>query len=363
MPDNDALIRLRQITDEILALDTSQEDLSRSVTQLYSFFTELTGLNRDSADPEVTMATQLDSGLAISPGVAAGCLLDAFRTAQFLRATNAAIKESQNRFPGVVIEILYAGCGPYAPLALPLATRFTPDEVQFTLLDIHQRSLDTAWELFNRLGVGDFVRDFKQCDASSYTHPAPGMLHLVITETMQAALLNETQVSIAMNVAPQLCPGGMMIPESIVIDACLWNLTYQPPDVLVGRGDPAQVGLPAELRRIPLGRVAEFTLETCRDLSNKLGANLPETGFLPAGLVETPDAATEDFYLTLLTTLTVFDRFRLSEYESLLTYPIVMHDLGKIRGGMKIEFYYQLGAKPRFKCRLVNNGETRDSPG
>jgi hypothetical protein len=32
-----------------------------------------------------------------------------------------------------------------------------------------------------------------------------------------------------------------------------------------------------------------------------------------------------------------------------------MHDVGEIRGGMKLEFYYQFGAEPGFKCRLAND--------
>lgn len=340
--------RLKQTTDEILSPDTVGNDLERSVDRLYSLFSELAGLDRDSDRQDDQAATLLDHGLAISPSQAAGCMLDSVRTAQFLRATHAALVEARERFPGQALEVLYAGCGPYAPLAIPLTTRFTADEIQFTLLDVHQRSLDAARLIFKSLDLGAFVRDYQQCDASSYRHPAQRALHLVVTETMQAALLCEPQVSIVMNLAPQLCDGGILIPERVAIDACLWDLEYKPSPISHGNE-----GLLPEMTRIHLGRVAEVTLETCRNLSKKLGANSSEEHFVPAGSVETPQNATENFYLTLLTTITVFGQFTLSESESLLTYPIVMHDLGKIRGGMKIELYYQLGAKPGFKCRLV----------
>ena len=355
--DSDAsFLQLKQTTDEILSSDTDGNNLERSVARLYSLFSDLTGLDSDSEREDDKASTLLDHGLAISPGKAAGCMLDWVRTAQFLRATHAAIVEAQTRFPNQALEILYAGCGPFAPLAVPLTTQFTADEIQFTLLDVHQRSLDTAQRIFESLGLSAYVRDFMQCDASSYRHPAQSVLHVIVTETMQAALLNEPQVSIAMNLAPQLCDGGILIPESVAIDACLWELEYKPRPDSNGDGqcDPSTVGPLPQMTRMKLGRIAEFTLQTCRSLS-KLEAQSSAARWLPAGSVETPLDANESFYLTLLTTITVFGRFKLSEYESLLTYPIVMHDLGEIRGGMKIEFYYQLGAKPGFKCRLLKN--------
>jgi hypothetical protein len=343
-PETNAyLTRLKEITGQILSSDIEHVQVKAPVEQLYLLFSNIIGSAAGAGCPEDTVETLLAQGLAISPKVAADCIHDAVRTAQYLRATHAAVLAAQQRFPNQTLEILYAGCGPFAPLAIPLATQFSPGEIQFTLLDVHQRSLDTAQRIFDSLGLSAFVRAYHQGDATTYKHPAGNALHIVVTETMQSALLNEPQVSIVLNLALQLCDGGILIPESVAIDACLWDLVYKP-------AAPA-----GAMTRLHMGRVAEFTLDTCRNLSKKFGTNLSEARLLPAGSVETPDDATEDFYLTILTTITVFGQFKLSESESLLTFPIVMHDLGKIRAGMKIEFYYQLGAKPRFKCRLVSD--------
>lgn len=354
------LSRLKKIADELLSADIEHSKVKAPVEQLFLLFSDITGSDAAADCHDDTVETLLDQGLAISPKVAADCIHDAVRTAQYLRATHAAVLAAQQRFPNQTLEILYAGCGPFAPLAIPLATQFKPEEIRFTLLDVHQRSLDSAQRAFESLGLSAFVRDYQQCDAATYKHPAANALHIVVTETMQSALLNEPQVSIALNLAPQLCEGGILIPESVAIDACLWDLTYKPLPVAPvsdgeGRAHSEPVGLQPEINRIQLGRVAELTLETCRDLAKKLEAGLSEDQRLPVGSVETPPDATENFYLTLLTTIRVFGSFVLSEYESLLTFPIVMHDLGKIRGGMKIEFYYQMGRKPGFKCRLVND--------
>ena len=339
--EKDALLsRLKKIADELLSANIEHSKVKAPVEQLFLLFSDITTPEAGAFCHHDTVETLLDQGLAISPKVAADCMHDAIRTAQYLRATHAAVLAAQQRFPNQTLEILYAGCGPFAPLAIPLATQFKPEEIRFTLLDVHQRSLDSARRAFESLGLSAFVRAYHQCDATTYKHPAANALHIVVTETMQSALLNEPQVSIALNLAPQLCEGGILIPESVAIDACLWDLEYKPA---------------GGMTRIQLGRVIELTLETCRDLAKKLGCDLSEDQRIPVRSVETPPDATDTFYLTLLTTIRVFGSFVLSEYESLLTYPIVMHDLGKIRGGMKIEFYYQLGRKPGFKCRLVND--------
>lgn len=338
-----ALPGLKQITDEILSSNIEVPQLKVLVEQLYSLFSNVSGVSDNSDYHEDTVETMLAQGRAISPSLAARCTLDSFRTAQFLRATHAAVLEAQKRFPNQTLEILYAGCGPFAPLAIPLATRFKPDEIQFTMLDIHRRSLDSVHRISQVLGLSAFVRAYIKADATTYKHPAHSPLHIVVTETMQAALLNEPQVAIVMNLAPQICDDGILIPERVDIDASLVDFSYKPGHT--GTEKPP---------RIMLGRVAEITFESCRLLSQQFPASRNDEGtLLPFGSVETPPEATENFYLTLLTTITVFGKFALGEYESLLTYPIVMHDVGEIRGGMKIEFFYQLGRKPGFMCRLV----------
>ena len=73
--------------------------------------------------------TQLESGLALAPHLAARCVLDVKRTMAFQRGAARAIEAARARFPGETIEIVYAGTGPFAPLVRPLLSmhglRFT----------------------------------------------------------------------------------------------------------------------------------------------------------------------------------------------------------------------------------------------
>ena len=68
-------------------------------------------------------------------------LMSNFRTVKFIRGMHDAIKEAQRLNPGKRISVLYAGCGPFGTLALPLTTQFQSHEVEFTLLDLHNESV------------------------------------------------------------------------------------------------------------------------------------------------------------------------------------------------------------------------------
>jgi hypothetical protein len=189
-----------------------------------SLFSELTGVDDHSINPEDEIETLLSGGKAISPKDAARCLNDCARTVQFLRGIDAGIREAQTRFPDQAVEVLYAGCGPYATMVIPLCNRFATGEVRFTFIDIHRRSLEAVQSLVEQLGFSEFVKDYIQCDAASYQHPAHEPLHMVICEAMQKSLSKEPQLAITANLSPQLATGGIFIPQRISIDLCLGDL-------------------------------------------------------------------------------------------------------------------------------------------
>jgi hypothetical protein len=151
---------IHQIADELLFRQEDDGRLRAAATELYSLCSSVAGMGESSTHAGDLNETGLPNGKAISPKDAARCILDYRRTSKFLRGARAAIVEARKRFPNTAVEILYAGCGPFAPLAVPLTSRFSPGEVQFTLLDIHQRSLDGARRIFQALGLTSFVRDY-----------------------------------------------------------------------------------------------------------------------------------------------------------------------------------------------------------
>jgi hypothetical protein len=263
----------------------------------------------------------------------------------------AAILEARKRFPNVPIEILYAGCGPFAPLAIPLTTQFSSAEIQFILLDVHGRSLEAARRIFQALGKSAFVRDYIQCDAASYKNDAPHAVHVVVVEAMQAALEREPQVAITMNLAPQLCAGGIFLPERITVDCYLCDLTKEFPALSAGAdaADSLPAGVSSKVR-VNLGRVLELTAGGCRNLSaSSEGDEHGEISLTPKLRLNVPDDLQGEYDLMLLTAVTVFDSIALDDYESGLTCPRILFDAGKMRRGKFIEFEYHLGDRPGFK--------------
>jgi hypothetical protein len=351
-----AFVHLKEVTDQLLRRDAGFSDLVKASAGLRDLFSAISGISANSEEPENLTETHLPAGKAISPQDAVRCLTDFQRTAQFLRGVEAAIRAARQRFPGCCVEVLYAGCGPFAPLAIPLMTRFPPDQVRFTLLDIHPRSLQAVEKILARFGFARFVRAVIQCDAASYRQPKDIPVHVAVAETMQKALAKEPQVAISANLARQLCAGGLLIPQRIVVRACLADLgkemTFLPPDFT---GTPDEAAALGGRVRLDLGQLLEVTAETVRDL---LPADTPagssEVPHLPPVVVAVPALpAGGPRSLMLLTRIQVLDSICLGDYDSGISYPTVLADVNSLGGAGRLEFRYRLGPQPGFTYRVV----------
>jgi hypothetical protein len=343
--------KLKDITARLL-YSRFDNDCRLAAGELHALFSDITQIFDDSVKPEEATDTLLGEGTALSPKDAARCIFDFVRTRGFLRGVRGAIIEARRRFPGQTIQVLYAGCGPFAPLMIPLLPEFTPDQVQFTLLDIHQRSLDAAREILERLGLSGFVRQFVQADAAAYQHPRDSELHVVVTETMQRALAKEPQLAITANLAGQLAAGGILVPERIWLNLWIANLNHE---VGFSCVTTVESESPHNGRsRIDLGKVIELNAVNAGDFKSWKSLN-GDNGARqsPPITLTVPEMNGNAGALMVTTEITVFDDVVIRDYECGLTYPMLINNIGPVESGAKLEFRYVTGEHPGLRYRLV----------
>jgi hypothetical protein len=273
-------------------------------------------------------------------------VLDSARTTKFLRGVRTAIDEAQRRFPGQTIHLFYAGCGPFAPLLLPLATVLTPGQVQFTLADVHPRSLQHAQRIVEALNLSAFVREYLVCDATVYDHGQGPPIHILVIEAMQRALANEPQVALTMNLVPQMSPSGILIPERITLTAALADINaeilgYPTEGAAPGVCDGSQ----ARRERVVLGVLFEVSVDAIRSYERRPFDD-DSLECISARTVTAKPRATGSQQLAVFTNIQVFDSIVLGDYDSGLTYPAMLPERDPAAAPGSISFVYRLGRKP-----------------
>jgi hypothetical protein len=315
---------VKEASSKLINCENDFYYMKQAVDNLYEIFKTITDIDINDLN---TGEIILPSGKAISPSSAAHCLLEMKRTAIFLRGIKKAIDNKGNNNTGT-INILYAGCGPYATLITPLLTMYKTNDLRITLLDINQTSLNSAEKLVNELRFEDFIDGYILADASGYKIDKD--YDIVISETMQACLKNEPQVSIMQNLIPQMKENAIFIPQQITIDAYLKN---------PGRWDEEKaqrIGIESKfLKKI-------FSID-CNNLdSDKYRAT-----------VDIPDNLDGFIELMLHTTIVVFEDEILEVNNCSLNMPIKFYEF-KEQYTKAIEFWYSFLPQPNIETRVVD---------
>lgn len=330
---------LAAIRNVILDESSSARQLQDALDRFARLASEISGVMPDPSFDGWASDVFLDQGVAINPQAAAHCVKDYRRSVVFIRAIDAAIEAARRKFPGEVVRLLYAGCGPYATLLLPLLESCSPGDLDICLLDVHRRSLDSVKTIISQLDLDEYEIRMVCADACTYQHDA--CLHLIVTETMQKSLEQEPQFAVTANLATQLCPGGFFLPEKI--------------EVTLGLARPQQALAP------------DFSLGTVLTLSAVSAPALLKSASysecspvleLPAVRLQVPELEScHVLEAALFTRIQVFRDYQLHEYDAEITLPQRCHDIDSIRGGEVIRVNYQLGSYPRFTC-LVDSSST-----
>jgi hypothetical protein len=346
-------MNINTISDTILDEASSPEALREALDAFVMLCSGVTDIQPDPSFDAWAEDSLLANGVAINPQAAAHCAVDYQRSVVFIRGVYAAINTLRLRFGDTPLEILYAGCGPFATLLLPLLGKFPPGALKLYLLDFHQRSLDSVKLLLTHFGYCSPAIHTIKGDACNYKHT--GKLHLIVVETMQKSLEQEPQFAVTANLAPQLGPMGVFIPQRIDVALCLSDLEHEK-ELFAESQKTEWNSLVKGAARYPLATVCTLSPELAFDQmqraiihSDKKGAALESTLIeIPAR----PDIARFD--AALFTRICVFEQYWLTDYESQITLPLKCHEILPLAGGERYRVSYQLGSYPKFSFERLD---------
>lgn len=339
--------QLQKISMQMLnAVDRVEE--MRSAAELTDFFSawqldQLPSFQKKGNTEQVT-----GSGIAISTVEASHCTTDYLRTTRFIKAANAAITELLRRFPHQRLRILYAGCGPYGTLVVPLLPYLPPAQVELFFLDIHSYSLESARSLITDLALQQYTIHFIETDATAYVNKEG--FHLILTETMFQALTREPQVAITEQLQSQLIPGGIFLPEEITLSAVCTHLSKEP--YLNGGGtklilpEEQSLTIPA---RSPLGILFSISSKTnFHKLTHGTSMQIESDYFeIPTDQQNYPDVC-------IFTQLRIFEAIYLHPSESLITNPHCVASLMNMSDHSHFKLIYNYRTIPSWMYKLKN---------
>ena len=313
---------LSAITDVLLDDSTGPDRLHEALDHYRDILLSASGIDLGEEDSLGYLDT--GAGVAIGPTWAALCVDDQLRTKRFVSGLHRAISDVAARRADGPVHVLYAGTGPFATLAVPLMTRFTPEELQFTCLEITDGSYRAVQQLFSKLGVQDYIRELIQTDAATYRIDDTLPVDILLSETMQYCLREEMQVPIMLNLMAQLPPDVIMIPERITL-------------LLASLEDDEGQAVDTELGTI-------FTLDrgSLRDYRPQR-----DTTDFPTVHLTVPVTAADTGPLAIRTLIEVYAGYGLTDYESGLTIPSIIGDCScEGDPAYAMEFTYQLHPSP-----------------
>jgi hypothetical protein len=263
----------------------------------------------------------LPSGWAISPVQAGLCAREPYRSAAFIQGLALAVRERLDVSNGRPVRVLYAGCGPFALLALPVMALLDASQVRFAILDVHTETLAYARELIAALGLDGHVAEYICADAAAWRIPAGAMPDVIVSETMNTALGKEPQVAILRNLHAQ-APAAALLPASVTVHLGLDRRAPDAPCTDWGR----------------IFALDGDALRAWQEAQDGQGDSLPAASIrLPDVLEQAP---------RLLTRIRVHGDIVLGDHDCSLNLPLPLPGKPTLAGGSVLAFHYRLGSQP-----------------
>ncbi|WP_330147877.1 phytanoyl-CoA dioxygenase family protein [Shewanella oncorhynchi] len=311
-----------------LLLSTSAGESKRLIDPMLKQLCQIAAVELHPESFLDTEASHTPFGKAVSLTTAAQCAEDPERGRVFIQGIYQAIQDRLKAHPGQIVNILYAGTGPFAWLLIPLLPLFSASQIQVTLLDIHQASLDKVTKLIEHFDLADRVVESVCADATLWQPNTVVKFDVILSETMKHLLQQEPQVQIFTHLQAYLADDGVLIPQNIELDAWLECRTVQ---------DFVETHY--------LGPLFALNLQTARLLASG------DRSFL-AGTLLLPDFSPSAVTLKFTTSIQVYGNSTLSEYQSQLTLPRYRREHW-LKPLSCLAFRYEQGTHPDFVFDVI----------
>ncbi|MCU8106413.1 phytanoyl-CoA dioxygenase family protein [Shewanella sp. SM101] len=311
-----------------LLLSTSAGESKRLIDPMLKQLCQIAAVELHPESFLDTEASHTPFGKAVSLTTAAQCAEDPERGRVFIQGIYQAIQDRLKAHSGQTVNILYAGTGPFAWLLLPLLPLFSASQIQVTLLDIHQASLDKVTKLIEHFDLADRVVESACADATLWQPNTVVKFDVILSETMKHLLQQEPQVQIFTHLQAYLADDGVLIPQNIELDAWLECRTVQ---------DFVETHY--------LGPLFALNLQTARLLASG------DRSFL-AGTLLLPDFSPSAVTLKFTTSIQVYGNSTLSENQSQLTLPRYRREHW-LKPLSCLAFRYEQGTHPDFVFDVI----------
>lgn len=298
--------------------------------QMGTVLSQLSGVDFETSENIGSGETYTKAGLAVSPVIAAKYLQDIARTRCFIQGIDQAIKDKIAEGNGVV-QILYAGTGPYGLLLLPLLLNYKNAPLSITLMDIHQTSITAVKKVVKVFALEHIVSSIELADATQWKPENSVEFDIIISETMKNALKKEPQLFIFAHLQQFLKQDGLLIPEIITLSA--W---------LTDTGKEMRQRMGEQLNFEPM-LITEFF-----QLNRNSAALLNEQGLACLNSEwQIPLFSKTHSDLKLCTHIQVYQQHQLTEFQSDLTINETFLEC-KLQSGKALYFDYQMQPEPHF---------------
>jgi hypothetical protein len=328
--------KLDRLTSIFLQEEDDYHLLTAAISEYKELLVSLSGLDLTAAETDNSL--RLEGGTALGTRWAAACIDDLLRTKRFIKGTYEAVKSLSAKGCSPV-HILYAGTGPFATLVLPLTRKFTPSEIQFTLLEINPLSFSCLKKIINVLGIDDHIIAAENVDAREYRINKTHKVDILLCESMQHALLREQQVSIVASLAAQMGNELLLIPGKIELQLAVFSFEKHHQYMMENKNDDNYYEI--------LGIFFELSKDTLHFLP--LQEDLKKSPFKTKQVkIDIPvTAAANKHDLCVLTQISIFGNERLGLNESGLTIPYILTDLSHYKNNpLSISIAYMIAKEP-----------------